>query len=376
MHDSSLENPGAESDALPAAASPERAEPAADGATMCRDHRYTRWFAWATLIVTYVGIVTGGIVTSTESGMADRHAPLFDGGWIPDFARMARDPDLLLEHGHRLLMATSGLRALIAGICGWFAPGPGVGGQPRRWVSKLGIAMALLVLPPATFGALTVLMHLHPALSVTHVSLAMLFIAVAAALAVVTGRHWYEDSIRLDLQTSHVLAWLAVLNLVATYVQIVIGAIPRHARADVGGTLMVAIGNAIHIVWAFVVFAILVLLVGRVMGIRGRPQRLLRPAILLLLGLILQVFLGFATFLVQPKEPAAVVVEKGELVATGSHVVFATIHQAIGVLVLIVSVALALRALRVRYFALQGVQNAEGGGDIATGLQGGADAAG
>jgi len=46
------------------------------------------------------------------------------------------------------------------------------------------------------------------------------------------------------------------------------------------------------------------------------------------------------------------------------------------VLVLIVSVALALRALRVRYFALQGVQNAEGGGDIATGLQGGADAAG
>lgn len=299
-------------------------------------------------VVTYCGVVVGGVVTSTESGLADTSWPSFAGEWLPSLSEMAKNAGLRVEHGHRLLMGTAGILAVLLAVIAH------LGHEPRRGARRLALAAALLVLPPAVFGGLAVLGRLHPALSIVHVALAMLFLSALAALAVVTGRRWHGETARLEPARLRGLEELAVAAAASIYVQIVLGAVPRHATADAGGRAMVTIGNLLHIGFAFAVVTVVLLLAGRVVGLLSKVQSLLRPAAALFLLVLVEVFLGFAAFISQPKDPAPVVAEAPGLVASGPHETVASIHQAVGVLTLVVALVLALRACRVRRLSLAG----------------------
>jgi len=310
--------------------------------------------AFATAAATFAGIVTGGVVTSTESGRVDTNWPSFDGNVLPSFSAMAQNDGLLVEHGHRLLMASVGLLALaipiVARCCG----------ESRRRVRVLAICLPFLVLPPAILGGLTVLGGLHPALSILHVAVAMVFVSAVTAVSVLTSRVWFEAAERYGADSLEAsarerlaknISGLPAIAATATafiWVQIVLGAVPRHATADVGGSTMLMVGNVVHIVWAFAVVTIALFLAGRVLGRLSKVADLLRPAAGLFVLLLVQVFLGFATFISQPKAPAPVVDEHPGFVASGSHEALASVHQAAGVLILLVSLVLTLRAFRIR----------------------------
>ncbi len=296
-----------------------------------------------TAALTFLGIVVGGVVTSTESGRVDKGWPLCGGKLWPDFSAMAENPGLLVEHGHRLAMIAVGILALLIAILAL------CGAEKRPLARKLAIALPFLVLPPAILGGLTVKMKLHPAFSILHVSVAMIFLSAVATYAIVTGRRWIEETTRLDGKKLDGLAGIALTTLIFIYVQIVLGAIPRHATADVGGSTMLTIGNMIHIVWAFAVVTMALFLAGRVIGRLSKVQQLLRPAAGLFALILVQVFLGFATFLTQPKVPAPVVDEHKGFVASGSHEALASVHQGVGVLILLTALLLTMRAYRVRY---------------------------
>jgi heme A synthase len=185
-----------------------------------------------------------------------------------------------------------------------------------------------------------VLLKLPPLVSIAHVSLAMVVLGLNSTIALATGRGWLQDETRLEPAEARGIAGWALATLIAVYLQIVLGAIPRHATAAVGGATLVIVGDALHIVWAFAVFTAVILLAAKVVGRHSKVAPLFRPAALLLFLLILQFFIGFVTFLTQPKEPGQP--------AEGLHELSATSHQALGALMLVAALVLTLRAWRVR----------------------------
>jgi len=290
-----------------------------------------------TAVGAFCVVVAGSAVTSTRSGLADEHWPTFSGQAVPSFKDMSENRGLFYEHSHRIIAGTVGILTLLLAVSLWTAP------EPRRWVRRLGVAAAVIVVILAVLGGLTVLLKLPPQVSIVHVSVAMVFLGCATSLACVTGKRW--RSAREELHAGKGMVqdesiWLArgaVFCVVAVYVQIVLGAVPRHVHA----------GVIPHIIWAFAVFTAVVMVVMRVLGRHSGLPGLFRPGMLLLFLTGLQFFLGFTTFLVRPSAAKAA--------GTGQYELFASFHQATGALMLIASVLLMLRALRFRYLLRRGI---------------------
>ena len=303
--------------------------------------RLVHRLAVATLCITYLGIVIGSVVTSTKSGLVDKNWPSFDGEVVPSAAAMGSNPARLVEHGHRLVMGLAGLLALMTCLATQKKEK-----QPR--LRKLSLAVFLAWLPPAILGGLTVLLGLPSLPSILHVGLAMLFLCAAALLAIVSSPGWSNEKTQVKLSSISPVFPLAVFSVVSIYMQIVFGALASHARpgsAGAGETLQ-GVGNIVHIIWAFAVFTGVVLLAGKVLGL-AKAERLVHPAVGLLLLLFLQVFLGFFTFINQP-EPAKIIAETPGFAVTGTFVNLRVLHQALGVLILLVSVLVCARVYRIR----------------------------
>jgi len=76
-------------------------------------HRY----AVATAAATFLLLIAGGLVTSTDSGLAVPDWPLSYGTWMPPMVG-----GILYEHGHRMIAATVGLMILVLAVwLGWVA---------------------------------------------------------------------------------------------------------------------------------------------------------------------------------------------------------------------------------------------------------------
>jgi len=336
--------PGSTSEAsnsgLLAEDSPPVESPGSPGGTSKLAHR----LALLTLCVAYLGIITGGVVTSTESGRVDKNWPSFDGNLLPSLSTMLDNSGLLVEHGHRLMMGSVGILALLTCLA-----------TLRKVtclrVRKFSCLVVFLVLPPAILGGLTVLYKLPPILSILHVALAMIFLCAATLLAIITAPGWTAENTRVKDSKINSICSLSLFAVISVYVQILLGAVPRHATLEPGGggETLQTIGDLVHIVWAFAVFTVIVLLAGKLLGL-SKADRLLHPALGLLLLLFLQVFLGFATFIFQT--PPSLVVDEGQgLVKIGTFEVLASSHQALGVLILMLSLLVCARSFRIRALA-------------------------
>jgi len=321
-------------------------------------------FAVAIAVVTFVAVVLGGAVTSTDSSLADPHWPSFGGRWYPDLSRMLDHPGLFLEHGHRLLIGVVGISVVVLAFL-LFLPGGNRGreGMSRSELGKvrsLSVAAVVLVIVAAVLGGLTVRWGKSTPLSIVHSGIAMLIVSVVVSLAVTTGPRWFSEPTRLEARSARRLLAFCVAALGTVYVQIILGAIPRHATEEVGGSRLVLIGDAIHIVWAFVVFGVLIVTFLEMNRELRKVGPVFRPALVLILLLVVQLFLGLSAFVTQPKDPpsrevlaaAAETDRKGPAEtlprsSSGVHELSASTHQAVGVLMLITSVVLTLRTGRI-----------------------------
>jgi heme A synthase len=291
----------------------------------------------------YIVVVWGMTVVSTRSGLADEGWPLFSGRLLPSVTEMSQDRGKFYEHGHRAIAGTLGILTIALAI----ALGPL---EPRRWVRRLGIGAAIVVVVLAGLGGATVLLKLPAEVSILHVSIALFFASLTTTLAIVTGRGWQEAE--HELATSKGLVaedarWLhlgALLTLVSIYLQAILGAVPRHLYH----------GAIPHIIGAFVVFTAVVMVSTRVLGRHAHLNRLLGPSMLLLALVVVQFFLGFTAFIVRP--------EVAKAPGTSLYELSSASHAAVGALMVIAAVIVYLRAARFAHLVKASAPAAPEGG--------------
>jgi cytochrome c oxidase assembly protein subunit 15 len=285
-------------------------------------------FAVATSAATFVLLFLGGLVTSTGSGLAVPDWPLSFGQLFPPMVG-----GVLFEHGHRLAAALVGCLTLVLAL--WIAVT-----EPRPGVRALGLLAFLAVVLQGVLGGVTVLYKLPLAVSVAHACLAQLFFCLTVSLALVTGRRWQAAAVPTTAPSGLPLLAGATTGLV--FGQLVLGALMRHMGAGLAiPDFPLAFGRLVpplvtepvrvhfaHRVGALVVAGAVLSTAAVAVGRhRGEPA-LVRPALLALALLAVQVTLGAL------------------VIWTARAVMPTTAHLAIGAALLATCLVLALRANR------------------------------
>jgi cytochrome c oxidase assembly protein subunit 15 len=290
-------------------------------------HRYA--VVLVVLIVFLIG--AGALVKSKEAGLSVPDWPLSYGSLNPP--RWWTIENVRAEHGHRLIAGTVALLAVGLALALWRV-------EPRRWLRRLGYAAVAAVLLQALLGGLTVLFFLPPPISVSHAGLAQLFLCLIVTIAVATSRWWCDEPEPLPAASRVFEA--AAITTGAIYAQILVGAVMRHSGAGLAipdfplvfGRLIpphfdfpIAIHFS-HRMGALIVAGLVAWTVARVFGAANSESRLRRPAMTLVVLVIVQIALG-----------ATVVLSQKAVLPN-------TVHVAVGAMVLATSLMIALRARR------------------------------
>jgi heme A synthase len=143
--------------------------PAAAGA----DRAYRR-LALATIVMTFLLVIIGGIVRVSDSGLGCGPAnsgfhgwPFCNGDLVPGL-----DLNTIIEYSHRTVAGIVGLMAIALAVLAWRRQ------RGNRALVRTTIAAALLVIAQGLLGAATVENNLDELLVAAHLGLAMIFFAL------------------------------------------------------------------------------------------------------------------------------------------------------------------------------------------------------
>jgi cytochrome c oxidase assembly protein subunit 15 len=284
-------------------------------------HRFALVIVAATLCLIFIG----GLVTSTESGLAVPDWPLSYGMLMPPMVG-----GIFYEHGHRMAASAVGFLTLVMAI--WTARS-----ESRPGVRKLAWAALGTVIAQGLLGGLTVILLLPPAVSVSHACLAQTFFCLTIAIAYATSAEWQDARPRPDPAG---LRGASIAAVAVVFAQLLMGALMRHTDAGLAipdfplafGRLIPPFeepGVAIH--FAHRAFALAVVIAIANLAVRAsrcEDPRLARPAFGLIVLVMVQVSLGAATVL------------------TRKAVTPTTTHVAVGAAILGLTFFLALRGRR------------------------------
>jgi heme A synthase len=180
-------------------------------------------FAVATALATFCLLVAGGLVSTTESGLACPDWPLCEGQYLPKMVG-----GKLFEHGHRLVAGTVAVMTFALSFLLF---------KYRKRDStliRLGLVASALVVVQALLGALTVKLRLPPWVSSLHQATAMAFFCLITSLAFLTRQRLVAapaPEASSDFAFRRRLGHWTLAVIALTYLQIVVGAVMRHARA-------------------------------------------------------------------------------------------------------------------------------------------------
>ena len=283
-------------------------------------------FAILVACATFFLIIAGALVTSHDAGLATSDWPLSNGQVFPKMVG-----NLFWEHGHRMVATTVGILTIVLMVYI-------LAKEKRSWVRKLGVFALLAVIAQGLLGGLTVKLMLPLAVSSAHATLAQLFFCTTVSLAVFTSRSWIEARPIEEEKGSLPLRYLCTAALVTIFLQLILGATLRHSAtwsekppielvlAHIGGALAVTLtlGSS-----------------GLAVLRRHRGEKFLtRPAVIALLLLVVQLFLGVATYmtrLASPEDPQPL----------NPMISMTVAHVACGALVFVSTIVLTLRTYRV-----------------------------
>ena len=287
-------------------------------------------FAILVACATFFLIIAGALVTSHDAGLATSDWPLSNGQVFPKMVG-----NLFWEHGHRMVATTVGMLTIVLLIYV-------LRREKRSWVRKLGVFALLAVIAQGLLGGLTVKLMLPLAVSAAHATLAQLFFCTTVSLAVFTSRSWIEaralPAKQAEEKGTLPLRYLCTAALVTIFLQLIIGATLRHSATwdhQLPTELVLThVGGALAVVIALGIAATTTLR-------RHKGQSFLtRPAILALILLVVQLFLGLAAYMTRlqsPNDPQPLNPMIGITVA----------HVACGALVFATTIVLTLRTYRV-----------------------------
>ncbi len=145
---------------------------------MGKGRQTIRWLALAVALAGYLLIVIGGTVRVTGAGLGcGPEWPLCNGRLVPGWDLLA-----WIEYVHRLIALAVILLTGAVAVASWRAR------SPDRWMVRLPLIAAGLVLVQAMLGAITVWTHLEAAVVALHLGVALSYLAVALVLAF---RTWF-----------------------------------------------------------------------------------------------------------------------------------------------------------------------------------------
>lgn len=274
------------------------------------------WFGFASLVWIIFLLYAGGFTTTIRAGMAFLDWPLSNGSINPE-GWLERNPDgsfkyedKLAEHSHRLLGMVMGLLSIA--MC---ATAHALKAAPN--VRKMGNWLVMLVIVQGLLGGLRVKLdtlnlqidhNLYAqTFAVAHATLAQLFLCLLVAFVISTSRSWIEKNAGFASAPSPSIATYGYIACGATVLQLIVGAIMRHAHAGLAiptfpltphGTLIPPVFNfaiSIHFahrVGAVIVTIAIVLFCIKVWRDAAARRAMGKSAAGLLALLVIQVLLG------------------------------------------------------------------------------------
>lgn len=285
-------------------------------------HRFALLLVACTLALIFIG----GLVTSTESGLAVPDWPLSYGMLMPPMVG-----GVYYEHGHRMAASFVGFLTLVLALWTWRR-------ESRAGVRRLGWLALTAVSIQGLLGGITVIYLLPTAISVMHACLAQTFFLITIAMAYATSREWQTAGPLEDDPAG--VRGAAIGAAVVIYVQLFLGALMRHLDAGLAipdfplafGRLLPPLTDprvAVHFAHRLGALAVVVV-VGRlvVCAHRSGDFRFVRFSRLLALLVLVQASLG------------------ATVIWTGKAVYPTTAHVATGAAVLGLAFFIALRAHR------------------------------
>jgi cytochrome c oxidase assembly protein subunit 15 len=275
-------------------------------------------------VLTCILILAGGLVTSTGSGLSVPDWPLSYGTLFPHMHGGVR-----FEHTHRLIAGSVAILTFILLIVT-------LKKENRKWVTRLTWIAFLTVVLQAVLGGITVLYKLPLAVSALHACLAQSFFALAACLTLFHSNTWL-DTLPILTDEASSLMRLSIMTSGFIFLQLILGALVRHAHHK---TILI-----FHIVLAFIILLHIILLMIKINRSAFTLLPISRASFFLGLAAVFQFFLGLASFIYK------FVLEKTTTVRP-SEVIFATLHQTLGALILATSVVLSV--LIVKYVKQSG----------------------
>jgi heme a synthase len=306
--------------------------------------RLSHRLAIALALATFPLIWVGGLVTTYDAGMA---VPDWPGTYgynlflYPWQSWLAGPWDLFIEHGHRLLGALTGLLAIALVACTCIF-------DRRPWLIMACVGALILVVGQGVLGGARVLWD-ERLVAMVHACLGPLFFAYLAGLTALTSPSIQPSAVSSGPSASQ-RAYRLWLTAALAYLQLVFGAVLRHMplTSSPGAFRTVLL---LHLVFAGVLAIHLFFSVARQ---HMRAARLwafgspLQAELLLCMLVLLQIFLGAATFVAKYSWPAWL----GEFQFAAAHVVqersfaqglIVTAHVANGSLILFFAVHSAMR---------------------------------
>ncbi len=305
------------------------------------------WLAFLSMLFIFPLIWVGGLVTTHDAGMAVPDWPGTYGYnlFLYPLATWLYGPfDLLIEHGHRLLGSWVGFLAIGLCVAAWIY-------ESRRWYRWASVGLLLAVIAQGLLGGFRVVFD-ERTIAMLHGCGGPLVFAYATFMATAASADWKQqvDSGAASGGVGKGLWRLSWCLLVATVIQLVLGAQLRHALPDTRPVTFMAMVH-LHLTFAVVV-SVLILWVSiavrsRELGDKRLFSAVRKPVNWLLFLLFIQIFLGLGTWFVNYALPWSeifpwlaryVIAAKGyweSMIVTG--------HQATGSLLISMSVWLVCR---------------------------------
>ena len=176
-------------------------------------------FAVFTVCWTILLFVAGALVTSNDAALSVIDWPKSHGSWVPPLSSLQGGD--FYEFSHRFVAGGLGIITLLLAVLLVLR-------ERRVWLRWLGVVAVLGVVVQAILGGQVVMQLLHYWLPVIHACFAQIVFAAVLAIAVFTSKWWVSERPQLEDKGSPSIHFVATLNAVVVYLQVILGAGFRH----------------------------------------------------------------------------------------------------------------------------------------------------
>jgi cytochrome c oxidase assembly protein subunit 15 len=282
------------------------------GGAGSRSADWSKWFATIVAVTTMPLLISGGIVTGLEAGMA---VP----DWLTTFdypmmffpmVKMQADTGVYAEHFHRLWGLLVGLSVITLVVHLFLV-------DTRAWVKALSVGVLLAVIVQGVLGGTRVTEN-HLGLAVAHGIFGQVVFSAIVATAAFVSASWRSERAPTAVATAATDRNAAIALVLVLLGQLSLGATYRHLQPD--APMWAEHGH----IGMSVIVAVFGLFCGvRAWGLYREEPELQRVGLVMMALLVLQLVLGIAAFAVvgaRGDDPRIPVVE----------VVITSMHQANG----------------------------------------------